>query len=188
TNANGVPDAAEPVKTTDLDGNSIPDENQPELLRINSAVETAIFGMAVTTGSGQLVQAAVMNADLLDAPSPPPGPLPLGLLIMRIETDVPGETVTLSIYSSEKIPPDATIYKHDAINGWYAFDTATDIAADGSGVTVTLTDGGPGDGDGLTNGVIVDPIGISYLDAPPAGAKGGGGSGGCFFRTLKSIV
>jgi hypothetical protein len=185
TNANGVPDDAEPDESTDLDGNSVPDENQPELLRVNSASGTAIVGMAVTSGNGQLVRAAVMDTASLGGASAPPAPLPLGLWTMRIETPSPGETIAVSIFTTEKIPSDATIYKHDAINGWYVYDGTAHIASDGSGVAVTLTDGGAGDGDGLANGIIVDPIGVSYNRVdPPAESSGGGGGGGCFLKTL----
>jgi hypothetical protein len=67
-------------------------------------------------------------------------------------------------------------------------------------VVLHLTDGGPGDLDGVVNGIIVDPSGPDALateqtdpdddtDTDPddgsatGGSGGGGGGGGCFITT-----
>lgn len=47
---------------------------------------------------------------------------------------------------------------------------------------VTLQDGGPGDSDGIINGVISDP-GAPGVGAPAAGSSSSGGSSNCFIAT-----
>ena len=59
------------------------------------------------------------------------------------------------------------------------------------GVTLTLVDGGPGDADGVANGVIVDPSGPGFGEGTGTDgsqvddnskpiSSGGGGGGSCF--------
>jgi hypothetical protein len=88
-------------------------------------------------------------------------------------------------------------YKYDPIaDRWCDFSAYAKFASDRRSVTLTLTDGGPGDADGVANGVIVDPAGIveSEEEVPPvvetpsstsiAGSGGSsGGGGGCFIET-----
>jgi hypothetical protein len=53
-------------------------------------------------------------------------------------------------------------------------------------VTLTLTDGGNGDDDGLTNGIIVDPSGPGStppISALSVGGNAWGATTGCFIET-----
>lgn len=52
-----------------------------------------------------------------------------------------------------------------------------------------LQDGGPGDADGLANGVIVDPSGLisSSASATSASENDSSGSSGCFINSLPGI-
>jgi hypothetical protein len=63
-------------------------------------------------------------------------------------------------------------------------------------LTLYLQDGGPGDADGIANGIIVDPSGLvspspSSLDtsAPEdsSDSSGSSGSSGCFINSLREI-
>ena len=72
------------------------------------------------------------------------------------------------------------------------------MQADGNGVLAqrNIQDGGPGDADGVANGIIVDLFGpqstLSEQDANPglslsdgdAAASESGGGGGCFINSL----
>lgn len=51
-------------------------------------------------------------------------------------------------------------------------------------MTLNLVDGGSGDADGLANGVILDPGGITFPVADEDSGGGGGGSSGCFVSTI----
>ena len=58
-------------------------------------------------------------------------------------------------------------WKYDASTGsWTNFDTTGRVAfaEDRMSVTLTLTDGGVGDADGIANGTIVDPSGLYIKD------------------------
>ena len=61
------------------------------------------------------------------------------------------------------------------------------ISADRQSVTVEVKDGDYGDADGVTNGIIIDPSGLSPAPAvSTAGGGGGGGGGGCFISTSQN--
>jgi hypothetical protein len=80
----------------------------------------------------------------------------------------------------------------DGVDVWY--DVELGHYSDCKSVTLTITDGGFGDLDGIANGIIIDPSG---LGAPEASADGGGdtnsalddaidnlsSSAGCFINT-----
>ena len=70
-------------------------------------------------------------------------------------------------------------------NGWHDFSDYAEFNDDRDQVTLTLTDGGLGDDDGIADGIIVDPSGLgSAPPTPPAPSGGGGGGGGsCFIAT-----
>jgi hypothetical protein len=51
-------------------------------------------------------------------------------------------------------------------------------------VTVEVKDGGYGDADGVANGIIIDPSGLSPAPPVSAAGGGGGGGGGCFMSAL----
>jgi hypothetical protein len=64
-------------------------------------------------------------------------------------------------------------YKLDPATGRF-FQLAGNVTFAGDTASVELTDGGPGDFDGVVNGVIVDPSGPVVVPA----AAGSGGDGG----------
>ena len=72
--------------------------------------------------------------------------------------------------------------------GGSIFPAYTGFANDRMSATVTLRDGGPGDSDGVANGVIIDPGGIGVADNAPASGSapqsGSGGGRGCFIDTV----
>jgi hypothetical protein len=81
-------------------------------------------------------------------------------------------------------PEDAVWYKYHIENGWAPYADAT-FSSDRKSVTIHLIDGGPGDDDGVQNGVIVDPSGLGYRSADSGSSLGSettasGGSSGCF--------
>lgn len=90
-----------------------------------------------------------------------------------------GATITVRLTFPSGIPVGSKVYKVNK-DGFYEF-TGTSIS--GNTVTLTLTDGGAGDGDEIPDGTICDPIGIA-IPADAAGGAGAGGDGGsCFIAT-----
>ncbi len=116
---------------------------------------------------------------------------PLGLYSFRIMVDTGGTaTVVIQLPEDAVIPEDAVYRKADDFGNYTTFDNAV-IDRTANTVTLTLTDGGPGDADGTPNGVIYDPGGIGVPEgaAIPAGTgtvpvdPGGDSGSGCFIAT-----
>jgi hypothetical protein len=98
-----------------------------------------------------------------------------GLVSFKVTGVTPGATVKVQLLFPGGIPSGSKIYK---VTGT-GFTEFKDVVISGNAVTLTITDGGSGDADGLANGVIEDPVGV----ASPGGSGGGGSSGGCFIAT-----
>ena len=69
----------------------------------------------------------------------------------------PGDTAVVKLYFSKAASYSSKWYLYDAIaDRWYDFSAYAKFAGDRKSVTLTLKDGGPGDADGVANGVIVN--------------------------------
>lgn len=135
----------------------------------------------VTDSTGATINAAVAlsdhNARLNQTGKPATFEFHDGLVAYNVTGITPGSTITVKITFPSGIPAGSRIYQVDA----FGFHEMTNAIINGDTVTLTLTDGGTGDGDGLANGVIVDPVGVA---APESGSGSiglttGGASGGC---------
>ena len=119
------------------------------------------------TGTGELIfHASLMGGPLFlqvapytgTPPVPPPAgyELPHGLYSITVSGLTPGATVTIDVILPTPLPIGAVWLKLIG-NSWVALPVGDD---DGDNViTITLTDGGQGDADGVANGVIIDPGG-----------------------------
>lgn len=115
---------------------------------------------------------------------------PYGLIYYKVTGIDVGDTITVNLTFPD-VPDDARIFKFDD-KGFHEFFIVT---ITGDTITLFLTDGGAGDGDGVENGVIRDPCGIAVPvivpeetkpDGSPAQTGFGSGSGGpCFLSTIK---
>jgi hypothetical protein len=191
-NSNGVPDSLEP-QASDLDGNGIDDRNQPEM-RVLVKPETAplkeVYNyqqrmVGIRAGAGVSDIEAFSYIDPEDLPEDEkPASLPYGLINFNVLLDQVGGTVEMEIFLSGGNEEGFAWHKYDPVKGWYAFP----VRYENGRYLVRLTDGGAGDCDGTANGIIVDPIGVSALDAgsgangdaDASGGGGGGGGGSCF--------
>ena len=65
-------------------------------------------------------------------------------------------------------------------------DFSANVVIDGNNIVLSLTDGGPGDADGVVNGIIIDPSGpaVPPTSGASSGDSGGGGGGGCFITNV----
>jgi len=121
-------------------------------------------GMADTDGS------------LNQAGKPAGYAFPNGMVSYVVAGVTPGGTATVVISYPEAIPADSRVYKVDSA-GFHEFPGAV---INGNTVTLTLTDGGAGDADGVANGVIDDPVGLAIpaagtpVDASAFDSSGGG--------------
>jgi hypothetical protein len=143
-----------------------------------------------------------MDPRTLPNPSELPEDLMYGLLDFQIKTDVPGGTATVVIYLSNPAPDGYKWYKYNAVTRKWIDYAATNVSgtkgavfnAARDEVTLTLVDNGPGDDDGVQNGIIADPSGLGAASSSLSvgglsdfGGIGGsndfGGITGCFIRT-----
>jgi len=108
------------------------------------------------TSSGSIENLITLNLTTL--PPPPSGSNFLyGAFSFDIIGITPaGSSVTLTLTFPSLLPTGTTYWKYQAkrIPSWYSI---TPDSISGRQMTITLTDGGTGDDDGLANGIIHDP-------------------------------
>lgn len=103
--------------------------------------------------------------------TPPAGVvLPHGVVSLRLTGGTPGDSARVVLTYPAPLPPGTRYYKYgptadEPAPHWYPFAGAQ-IA--GNTVTLTLTDGGAGDSDGLADGTITDPGGPALFAAGAA--------------------
>ncbi len=190
----------------DSDGNGVPDNLQitDGLLDLNAdgnvdvssstyklvSYDSLSIGLEAIDNVTSIVSLKTINPDdILDSVGKPAN-LIHGLIQFKIEVDNPGDTADIRFYFSEQVGE--SWYKYDLINGWSEYSNDypgyVEFSSDGKSVLLRLVDGGPGDGDGVANGFIVDPSGPGGITAAVSGSSnpsssGDTGGGGCFIAT-----
>jgi PKD repeat protein len=179
----GIPDAHEVDDTVDLNEDSIPDNDQPDVIKsILSAVgANEPFGVSKISASIDAIEALepINPATILDKTNRP-GTFLFGLASYRLSVSQIGATVLVRIYYSEDISGANQYYLYDTLSGWQDYTQYTTFNPDGRSVTVELKDGGHGDSDGVENGIIVDPGGVA---GAASGGLDSGAGGGCFISS-----
>jgi hypothetical protein len=141
-------------------------------------------GVKVESG-GNITSLYAVDPNSIGDNSGKPENLLYGLIDLEIKADAPGATAVVTIYLSQPVPADYAWYQYSSTEGWIDYSAGAVFNANRDQVTLTLTDGGSGDDDGVTNGVIVDPSGPG--SPPPIAALSIGGnawgSTGCFIET-----
>jgi hypothetical protein len=145
------------------------------------------FGFRENNG-GSFTRLETLDPTTMPASAGMPQNMLFGLIDMEIKVASPGDTTTVTIYLPAPVTPEHTWYKYTAAGGWTNYSGYAEFNATRDQVTLTLTDGGPGDDDGVVNGVIVDPSGpgvaplSSSSSSQPLSATSAdwGGGGGCF--------
>ena len=158
---NGVPDANEVDADVDLDENDVPDVQQPNLLCATTAGGDRLIGLSPDSNVRQVNVFMPLDAGAMDQRSGTPANMPYGVVGFRIEVNQPGDTAYVTIHLSQAAGDDARWYKFDLANGWYDYTSYATFGPNRRQVTLRLTDGGIGDGDGVRNGVIFDPSGLA---------------------------
>ena len=179
-NNNGLPDSKElpSDSTVDLDQNDIPDLSQSEMHCISLPDDT---GQVCLKDGNNILTTNTFSWMLTDTLETVSG-LQDWLLSFRLLTETVGATVSLTVFFSEPLPINTTWYKYDAINGWQDFSANATISTDRKSLTLTITDGGTGDADGIANGIIVDPSGPVVGSALVSGSSDS--QGGCFIKAV----
>jgi hypothetical protein len=148
------------------------------------------MGIKVTNG-GHLIGLTTIDPSTIGSTVGMPENLDFGLLDIKVKVDTPGGTATVVVYLPQPAPEGYRWYKYSSTNGWTDFSTWAVLSPTRDQVTLTMTDGGAGDDDGLRNGVIADPSGLGTSPSTPAisvaGNEWGGGGGGCFIATASGV-
>ncbi|MBA3028876.1 MAG: hypothetical protein FP814_05355 [Desulfobacterium sp.] len=169
-------------ETVDLDDFPGLDTFSAQYRALNTVVGQGMIGMKTPPG---VVIEALQSIDPADIPDTlnKPENMTLGLIQFRL-TGAMGFQPEISIFFSRDLPENVSWYKHDSINGW--MDCADRIEIVGPReMVVTLEDGGPGDADGVANGIIIDPSGFGdALSGAPPVSSSATGEGGCFIGNL----
>jgi len=197
-NANGIPDAQEVASKVDLDKDGLKDNQQTTIKSVKMEGTTVQIGVSIKDCPTALAVESVESEDPHQSEayaSTSSLRLPFGLINFRIAVLKPGDQAAIKLYFSDPAPAKSQWYKYDPIAGsWCDFSAYARFAANRRSLTLTLRDGGPGDADGVANGVIVDPAGVvlassSGEDSIVSNTVGGldtpsgSGGGGCFIQS-----
>jgi hypothetical protein len=134
---------------------------------------------------------STLSSDYIDDFNNRPKNIIYGLFAFDVKVPAMGNTAVISVYLPEPAPADYKWYKYSDDLGWIDFsrDTLSDGIGDGAAfnedrtvITVYITDGGPYDDDGQTDGYIQDPSGLA--DSTTVRSWNNEGGGGCFIGTL----
>jgi hypothetical protein len=145
------------------------------------------FGIRENNG-GSFTRLTFVDPATMPARSGMPENLIYGLVEMEVRVSVPGATTTVTIFLPSPAPDGYGWYKYNDTAGWMDYNGNAAFNPARDEVTLTLTDGGIGDDDGVANGVIVDPSGLGTFSSSTGSStvfttSSDWGSGGCFIAT-----
>ena len=177
TNGDGIIDRAEVTGFTDVDQNGADDKS--EGIAVFKEAETGQTS-GIQAGSGNVTYVSTMSKSELPPSQQLAEDMPFGLFSFRIEDLTPGQTIEAKIYLPDDPGSNAKWFSYHPVHG---LSDVTHLATfAGRVVTLSLTDGGEKDYEGVANGTIVDPSGPAT--PPPTKTTTGGGAGSCFISTL----
>jgi chitinase len=116
-----------------------------------------------------------------------PDQLPASMVAYKLLLHQHGQRALLTIHLSDPAPAGATWIKYDSINGWQDYSHYTKISNDRRSAVIEVKDGGHGDADGIANGIILDPVGLSSKATRTSAMTAGneGRSVGCFITSVR---
>jgi hypothetical protein len=186
SNGNGIPDDQEVDSTSDMDGNGILDVDQDTIKCVRTKGKKSQIGISFEGSDtvSAIEYFAYQDPGSVDSPSNKPNNFPFGLIDFRLLVNKPGDQAVVTVYFSDRAPKDGKWYKYEPIEGILLdYSANAEFGANRKSITLWLQDGGMGDGDGIANGIIIDPSGIAMdLSGSSSGSSGGGidNIAGCF--------
>jgi IPT/TIG domain len=163
----GIPDDQEVDEETDLDGDGVDDRDQDDFTPIKSSKPGKSIGMKLPPGLVLNALKSLSEDDFSDTGLPPNILFPFGVLSFKIEGVDAGGTTAIEIFFSEAFPDVPLWHKYFETSGsWGDFSDNVQFVEEGGTykVILTLVDGGFGDLDGVENGIIVDPSGLTEVE------------------------
>ncbi|MFO7644454.1 MAG: fibronectin type III domain-containing protein [Desulfosarcina sp.] len=159
-NLNGTPDDQEVDCSVDGNNNEIPGCQKANFTSFLAVDGKTLLGIETVSEGAELVAVRSLPADRIDDPA------------VKMETSLVGfklylqdwaTSATVTVHYSKPVSRDAQVLKYDPDAGFVVFENAV-FSRDRKSVTLIIEDGGPGDEDGVKNGVIVDPFTVGYVD------------------------
>jgi hypothetical protein len=133
-----------------------------ELAQASVATATGTGTASFSTINGYITGLTALAESALDCSPRDDLDFPWGLFSFTVTDITPGSTATIVIILPSNAPTDTQSWK--CLNGQWVDCTSLLGSNDGDSVlTLTITDGGLGDRDGIKNGQISDPIGPAVI-------------------------
>lgn len=149
---------------------------------------------------GDFVYIGPIAPSALESGANMPEDIVYGLFDLKIKTDIPGGTATITVSFPAPVPEDYTWFKYTSESGWTDFSSHATFNSAREEMNLVLVDGGIGDDDGEADGTIIDPSGLALatatggddagndgdaLDNETSTATSGNGGSGCFISTAQ---
>jgi len=93
---------------------------------------------------------------------------PYGVFSFQIVGIPIGSTVRVTIRLPQAVPADLQYWKYSSMCAWTNYTSLVSFTTGDNFIVLTLTDGGPGDLDGIANGRIIDPGGPAWSAVRPS--------------------
>jgi uncharacterized repeat protein (TIGR02543 family) len=172
TAVTAVPDAG--YQFTGWTGDYTGTDNPLTITNVTSNMNiTANFAVIVVGGPAD---GATLSSDKgtfaatptsIPAPAGAPANFIYGLLDFTILGLNPGDTVTVEVTMPGNVPAQSIYYKYQG-GQFSQYNNVTGLNDGDATFILTITDGGPGDEDGVANGIIIDAGGPGVLGGGPA--------------------
>ena len=155
----------------DSDGDTVPDWQDQDTASLPSPYGAGFVAADLAEGAAQrldFTDARVLpstDPSLPEAQRPASGAFLFGVLDLRASGLNLGETVTMALHLPIPMPPNSQYWRVDA-TGWHQASLGSN---DGDAtVTVSLTDGGADDRDGVVDGAVREVGGVLFVPRPPS--------------------
>lgn len=149
------------------------DDAQEGITPIRNAEDGGTVGIGVD--SGTITDLTAVPSSTIPLPVSPDLPLQYGLFSFRIQGLPVDAANPASVRISFTVPPSSVTlerwYKYDQVTGKVT-DISSAMKVDGRTAVVTITDGSAEDGDGVVNGIIIDPSGPAFKTVVDSVATG----------------
>jgi hypothetical protein len=180
------------LETTDtvsvtIDDNGITDF--PETVLTTTSPQGQPIGLEEESGGNYVSVNTIDSSTIPEEPNTPTD-LIYDLIDMTVKVHTPGSMAKVALHFPSPAPNGYKMYHYNRVlRRWTDYSNYAVFNPTRTKVTITMIDGGAGDDDGVSNGIIIDPfaLGAASLYSMPSDSTGGsssdGGSSSCFITT-----
>jgi hypothetical protein len=180
------------LETTDtvsvtIDDNGITDF--PETVLTTTSPQGQPIGLEEESGGNYVSVNTIDSSTIPEEPNTPTD-LIYDLIDMTVKVHTPGSMAKVALHFPSPAPNGYKMYHYNRVSRrWTDYSNYAVFNPTRTKVTITMIDGGAGDDDGVSNGIIIDPfaLGAASLYSMPPDSTGGsssdGGSSSCFITT-----